>query len=101
MTDETRWTGNPLDKPGKDERERSAYEMHDAQETAKNLNVSVLDVLDWEGRLTVREIRPISVRPPLTDEQIKARKARDAQLAIPLWKSYGITREEWMRRFDD
>lgn len=50
------WNGYPCDEPRREERERHAYEMADAQETAKNLGVSVLDVLQREGRLTVKTI---------------------------------------------
>ena len=76
MTDEP-WAGRPLDEPGRDERERSAYELHDAQETARNLNVSVLDALEWEGRLTVRTMRPAYVARTQTPEEQEDSQAAD------------------------
>lgn len=51
------WNGLPEDNRSREEAIRRAYEMADAQETARNLGVSVLDVLQWEGRLSVRTIR--------------------------------------------
>ena len=50
------WNGPPEDEPGKQDRERRMYDMADAQETASHLGVSVLDVLQWDGRLSVRTI---------------------------------------------
>lgn len=64
------------------------------RETALN---SVWDAID----AMPSTIRPPSVRPPLTDEEIEARKVAEARLAIPLWQSYGFTREEWLRQFED
>lgn len=78
MTD-TEWHGRP-----EDDRVREA---------ALNSVWDAIEKMPWP-------IRPMSVRQPLTDEEIEARKARDARLAIPLWQSYGMTPEEWMSQFD-
>lgn len=97
MTDEP-WAGRPLDEPGRDERERSAYELHDAQETARHLGVSVLDVQEWEGRLAVRAIRPPHVRPPQTPEE--SEQARLANELGPrlLSDSWSEEMKAWQRK---
>lgn len=71
------WRGRPEDTPGLDERTASAYALHDAQETAHNLNVSVLDALAWEGRLTVRTMRPAYVGRTQTPEEQEDSQAAD------------------------
>lgn len=79
MTD-TIWYGRPEDNP--------------TREAALNHVWDEIDKMPMP-------IRPLTVHPPLTNEEIEARKERDARLAIPLWQSRGITQEEWLKQFDD
>lgn len=50
------WNGYPQDRPGREEAERSADETQAEYETARLLGVPLIDVMQWEGRLTVRQL---------------------------------------------
>lgn len=101
MMDEIKsdWNGNPLDEPGRDARERLAYDLHDAHETAKALNVFVMGALAWEGRLTVRQMRPAYVAPPQSQEDQEASRLADVRGLVNLREQSGMSVEEWANQF--
>lgn len=96
---DTTWTGRPEDKPGREERDRNAAEFSDAVETARNLNVSLLDVQEWDGRLTVRTIRPAYVVPPQSPEEQEAARAANARGLVNLREQSGLSEAAWAERF--